>query len=183
MRRWWIGAYAMLSSVAVQAEAPAATHAIVGAWDILTEPERKSCKMFRVYGSSEDSHVEGLFIRYDAAKEEVWLTWSTDAAIDLPPVGQSPLLLEFVKGKSLNGSWGDRLFQVRKPDATTYVSHSFKGAKNARRMLDHLATSDVFGLSLGTAVITGLSLDASGAVETLRNCSLEIAGPRALRTR
>ena len=183
MRCWRIGAYAVLSSVAVHADAPGTTYANVGAWEISTEPERKLCKMFHVYGSSKDSHVEGLFIRYDAAKEEVWPTWTTDAAIDLPPVDQSQLPLEFVKGTSLNGSWGNRLFQVRKRDATTYVSHTFRGPKNARQVLDHLAASEVFGLSLGPAMITGRSLDASRAAEMLRKCSLETAAPSAVRSR
>lgn len=172
-----VGVLLLLVPVAAQGEAGSDSHLEIGDWHIAAEPDRKLCKMYRVWGSSVDKHKEGLFFRYDAAKEDVWVTWTTDQVLDLPDGGQADLAVEFVRGKSLNQSWGVRTFGFKKHAETSLFSHTISGRKNASRMLRDLAVSNVFGLFSGPTLLTALALDASEAVARLRECSSKAAEP------
>ena len=113
-------AVALLAPETSQGGSVSEPYATVGAWEITPEPERKLCKMYRVLGSSVDNDKEGLFVRYDATKEDVWLTWTTDKEIAFSTDGQVDFSIEFVSGKSLNQSWGTRAFRYGKQAQTYY---------------------------------------------------------------
>lgn len=175
LRNWIIGSLALLGAGAGQAQGEVEHHAKVGEWEIAAEPERRLCKMYRYYGSSVDDHIEGLTVRYDAAKESVWLTWSTNGSTPFVKDGAIDLFLNFVKGKSLNESWGSRSFYQEKSEDRHYFAHAFHGSKDSRRILRDLAGSELLGLDMGPVMMTALSLDAGEATEALRECSLNIS--------
>ena len=175
MRGWMIGACAVLTAAAAQAEDGREPYATIGAWEVEIETARKLCKMYRFYGNDAGNQIEGLIVRYDVTNEVVSLTWTTDRITDLPAKGQLDLQLSFVKGRSLD-EWGRRTFQYERPAGTSYFSHVFTGAKASRRILRALGGSDTFGLELGPALLTGLSLDAAEAIAKLRECALQRAG-------
>ena len=170
------GAAALLTATAVGAQGKMEHYAKVGAWQIEVEPARKLCKMYRVYGSSVDDHIEALFVRYDATNESVSLRWSTNKPIDLPADGQIEFELNFVKGKSLDQSWGSRTFRYGKPADTYYFDHSFNGAKGSQRILRDLSKNALLGLYFGSTMMTGLLLDAADATQALRECSAKAGG-------
>ena len=175
LRSWIIGSFALLGAGAAQAQGKIEHHVKVGEWEIAAEPERTLCKMYRYYGSSVDDHIEGLIVRYDAAKESGWLTWSTNGSTPFTEDEEIDLFLTFVKGKSLNEAWSARSFHQRKHEDTRYFAHGFHGSKESRRILRDFAESELIGLDLGPVMMTALSLDAAKATDALRECSLKIA--------
>jgi hypothetical protein len=176
LRDWIIGMCALVSGGAVQAQEANDHYATVGKWEIEADPRRKLCQMYRYYGSTKDDHLEGMIVRYDAAKESVGLTWSTNAPTLFPGDGEIDLLLSFFKEKSIDDSWGGQTFRHYKPEDTRYFASVFTGVKDSNRILRDLAVSELIGLYLGPTLMTALSLDAAGATETLRECTLKIAG-------
>ena len=176
-RNWVIGLWALAAgSAAAQAQATEEHFATVGTWEIASEPARNLCKMYRFYGSTVNSDTEGLIVRYDAAKTSVWLTWSTTGKTPLFKDGEIDLLVSFFKGKGIDDSWGSQTFRHGKPDDTRYFAHTFTGPKDSQRILRDLASNKLIGLYLGPVLMTALSLDADAATESLRQCSIKIAG-------
>ena len=178
-RKWVIGMCALLAGGAAHAQAAQEHYATVGTWEIASEPARTVCKMYRFYGSTvqdDNAHEEGLIVRYDAAKDSVWLTWSTTGKTPFFRDGEIDLLLSFLKDKSIDDSWGNQTFRHGKPKDTRYFAHAFTGAKESRRILRDLGSNKLIGLYLGPTLITALSLDATEATATLRECSLKVAG-------
>jgi hypothetical protein len=176
VRNWILAAGALLAAGAAQAQADSGHYATVGAWEIAVEPARNLCKMYRYFGSSVDQHTEGLVIRHDSVNDNAGLTWSTDGSTPFPMDGQIALFLDFVKGKSSNGSWGSRSFQHGKPGDTRYFATVFTGARDSQRFLRDVAGNGLIGLSLGPTLLTALSLDAAAATATLGECSAKLAG-------
>ena len=174
-----MGALALLGAGAAQAQGEAEQYAKVGEWEIAAESERKLCKMYRYYGSSVDDHMEGLTVRYDAAEDSVWLTWSPDGSTPFVKDGEIDLFLNLVRGQSLDESWGSRSFHQEKREGRHYFGHVFHGPKDSRRILRDLASNEIVSLDLGPVMMTALSLDAGGATEKLRECSLKIAADTA----
>ena len=174
MRCWWIGACALLSSVAAQAEAPGTTYAKVGAWEISAEPPR--CIMQGFFGSKDSKKVDGLTILYAADKESVLLVWSNNWMTYLPTKGELDLGLVFGKGTSVDASWGSSKLRYEKVGNDYLFTRVFKDAKVAEKVLRDFAESQVVGLSLGATLLTSLKLDASVAVKKLRECSRSGSG-------
>ena len=170
MSKWWIGACALLSSVAVQAEAPGSTYAKAGAWEISAEPPR--CIMQGFFGSKDGKKVDGLTILYAADKEGVLLIWSNNWMTYLPAKGELDLGLVFAKGTSVDASWGSTKLRYEKVGNDYLFTRAFTDAKTAEKILRDFAESEVVGLTLGATLLTSFKLDASQAVTKLRECSL-----------
>ena len=176
IQRVLFGLVALLTAGAAAAQEDSEHFAKVGAWEIATEPPQKLCKMYRFYGNKAGDHIEGLVIRYDAAREAVLLTWTTDQMAYLPAAGQLDLYLNFVTGKSIDESWGSRSFRYDKPADTYYFSHAFNGTKDSQRILRDLSKNGIIALDFGPTLLTALLLDASEATAALRECSSKLAG-------
>lgn len=176
MRNWIIGACALLGAGAAQAEAGREPYAKVGAWEISADAAKKICLMNRLYGSIDDDKTEGLLVLYNAQKEAALLGWASSKMNFLPAEGSLDFDLSFLKGESLNESWGSQPFEYKKPENRHIFTHVFKGPTDAQRILRDLAGNESIALFFGPTVMTGLPLDASDAVEKLRECSLKLAG-------
>jgi hypothetical protein len=174
LHNWLIAVVALSAAGAAQAQDLDKHAATVGAWEIAVEEDRNLCKMYRYYGSTVDSSIEGLVVRYDAGKETVSLTWSTSAPTLFAYDGQIDLLLSFTKGQTINDTWGSRTFRHVKPDDTRYFNHVFSGPSASKRILRDLGTSKLIGLYLGPVLLTALSLDAAEATASLRDCSSKL---------
>jgi hypothetical protein len=135
LRNWLIGVVALSAAGTAQAQKLDRHFASVGAWEIAVEEDRNLCKMYRYYGSTVDSSIEGLVVRYDAGKENVFLTWSTSAPTLFPYDGQIDLLLSFTKGQTINDTWGSQTFRHAKSDDTRYFNHAFSGPGASKRIL------------------------------------------------
>lgn len=172
MQRWVIGVYALLTAGVAQGEEAAEIFAKVGGWEISAEPHSKRCVMHRSYRSKAGNKSEGLTVLYAADKEGVLLVWSNDWMTYLPAKGNLDLGLAFKKGASVNGTWGSRNLHYDKVANAYYFTRTFTDAEEVRRVLRDLAANESIGLFLGPTLITSLPLDASHAVEKLRECSL-----------
>jgi len=174
--RWIVCVCALLTAGEAQAQAGNRVYAAVGPWEIAAEPADKFCTMSRFYTTSQDGSTEGLAVRFDAAKETVWLRWSTTGSTPFFKDGEIDLFVNFFKDKSMDESWGSRTFRHGKLEDTRYFVNVFNGPAGTRRILRDLAGNKLIGLNLGPVLLTALSLDAGDATETLRRCSTEIAG-------
>ena len=164
-----IGVCTLLTATAAQGKE---TYAEVGTWEISAQPPSQRCIMHRSYRSKDGKKREGLTILYAADKEGVLLTWSNDWMTYLPAKGDLELSLGFKKGATVDESWGSRSLHYDKVDDTYYFTRAFTDAEETHRVMSDLAANDSIGLLLGTGLITNLPLDASAAVEKLRECSL-----------
>jgi hypothetical protein len=169
MRGWVFGVCAFLAAVPAQSEE---IYAKVDRWDITVEPPSHRCLMQRSYGSKDGKKSETLTVVYAADKEGVLLFWSNNWMTYLPADGDLDLGLVFKKGSSADQSWGSRSLHYRKINNTYMFTLAFTKAEEARRVLHDMASNEGFGLSLGPVLMTSLPLDASNAVEKLRECSL-----------
>lgn len=176
MRSWIIGVCALLSAGAAQAEAGREPYAKVGAWEITADAAKNLCTMSRLYGMVDAEDTEGLLVIYNAQREGVLLGVASNKLKFLPSSGSLDFDLTFVTGSSLNESWGSRPFEYKKPDGRYLFTHVFTGPADVQRILRDLAGNEILSLFFGPTVMTGLPLDASGAVEKLRECSLKLAG-------
>jgi hypothetical protein len=174
MECWRIGACALLSSVAVEAEAAGTTYAKVGAWEISAEPPR--CIMQGFFGSKDGKKVDGLTILYAADKQGVLLIWSNNWMTYLPTDGELELGLVFGKGEAVDASWGSSKLRYEKVGNDYLFTRAFKDAKAADKVLRDFAESQVVGLYLGATLLTSFKLDAEEAIEKLRDCSLSGGG-------
>jgi hypothetical protein len=172
MQRWIIGVYALLTAGAAQAEEADQTYAKVGGWEISAQPPSHRCLMQRFYRSKDGKKTEGLTVLYAADKEGVLLIWSNDWMTYLPVKGDLELGLAFRKGASVDQAWASRSLHYDKVGNDYLFTRAFTGAGEARRVLQDLAVSEHIGLFLGPALLTSMPLDASKAIEKLRECSL-----------
>lgn len=170
MSSWWVGACALLSSVAVQAEASGSTYAKVGAWEISAEPPR--CIMQGFFVSKDGKQVDGITILYAADKEGVLLVWFNNWMTYLPAKGELDLGLVFGKVTSVDASWGSSKLRYEKVGNDYLFTRAFKDAQVADKVLRDFAESQVVGLTLGPTLLTSFKLDASVAIMKLRECSL-----------
>ncbi|MFC7537279.1 hypothetical protein ACFQPG_07855 [Sphingomonas sp. GCM10030256] len=171
MRFWRIGACALLSSFAAQAEAVSTIYAKVGAWEISAEPPR--CIMQGFFGAKDGKKVDGLTILYAADKEGVLLVWSNNWMTYLPTKGELEVGLVFGKdGTSVDTSWGSSQLRYEKVGNDYLFSRPFKDAMEAEKFLRDLAESQVMGLTLGGTLLASFKLNASEAITKLRECSL-----------
>jgi len=173
MQRWVIGVFALLTAGAAQAEEASQTYAKVGGWEISAQPPSHRCVMQRFYGSNDGKKIEGLTVLYAADKEGVLLGWSNDWMTYLPAKGDLELGLAFRKGAAVDQSWGSRSLHYNKVGKDYLFTRVFTGAEEARRALHDLASNEHIGLFLGPTILTSIPLDASEAVEKLRECSLK----------
>jgi hypothetical protein len=170
LRSWVAGVSALLTASAAQGEDAGKTYAKVGGWEISAESPNR-CLMQKFYRSKNGKNVEGLTVLYAADKEGVLLFWSNDRMTYLPAKGDLELGLIFGKGDSVDQSWGSQTLHYDKLGMDYVFTRVFKSADEASRVLQALATNDHLGLLLGPALLTSIPLDASGAIEKLRECS------------
>jgi hypothetical protein len=175
MRGRIIGAYALLSASASQAERVSEPYAKVGYWAITTE-NHSVCVMKSGYPGKTADDDEALIIGYNAQQKTAVLSW-TPRKPKVPALADSlDLELSFLKGRSLNQSWGSQPFQIAKSADTYSFIHVFKGSTASDRFLRDLASHDALALSFGPGLLTSLPLKASDAVTKLRECSSKIVG-------
>lgn len=172
MRGWAIGVYALLMAGAASAEEAEQSYAKIGSWEISAWPPSNRCTMQRFYHSKVGKKFEILTVLYAADKEGVLLGWSNDWMTYLPAKGNLDLGLAFKKGASVDETWGSRSLHYDKVANVYHFTRAFTDAEEARRILRDLATNESIGLFLGPVLMTNLPLDASDAVEKLRECSL-----------
>ena len=172
MRRWVIGVYALLMAGAAHAEEADQTYAKVGGWEISAQPPSQRCVMQRFYRSKDGKKIEGLTVLYAADKEGVLLIWSNDWMTYLPAKGDLELGLAFKRGASVDQSWGSSSLHYKKVGNDYLFTRAFTNADEASRVLHDLAANEHIGLFLGPTLLTSIPLDASGAIEKLRECSL-----------
>ena len=173
MLRWVIGVYALLlTSGAAQTEEVDQTYAKIGGWEISARPPSHRCVMQRFFGSKDGKKIEGLTVLYAADKEGVLLVWSNDWMTYLPAQGDLELGLAFRSGASVDQSWGSRSLHYKKVGNDYLFTRAFTNAQEASRVMHDLATNEHIGLFLGPALLTSMPLDASAAIEKLRECSL-----------
>jgi hypothetical protein len=164
-----IGVGALLAAGPAQGEE---TYARIGGWEISAQPPSHQCLMYRSYRSKDGKKVEDLTVLYAADKEGVLLDWSNDWMTYLPAKGDLELGLAFKEGASVDQSWGSRSLHYDKVGSTYHFTRAFTNAEEAHRVLRALASNESIGLFLGPVLMTSLPLDASDAVEKLRECSL-----------
>lgn len=117
MRGRMIGVYALLSASASQAERVSEPYAKIGYWAITTE-NHNVCVMKSGYPGKADDD-EALIIGYTAQQKTAVLS-GTPRMPKVPALTDSlDLELSFLKGRSLNQSWGSQRFQIAK-SADTY---------------------------------------------------------------
>jgi len=168
------GVCALLTAGAAQAERVSEPYGKVGDWEISAENHRE-CGMRSSYGNGVAEKEQGLFVLYDAQRQVALLGWAARKP-PLPPVGGPVHLdLAFLKGSSMDESWGNQPFQSQKGDGDGYVfTHIFAGSTDVQRILRDLASHEAIALSFGPSLVTGLHLNASDAVAKLRECSSKI---------
>jgi hypothetical protein len=127
--------------------------------------------MHRSYRSKAGNKNETLTVVYAADKEGVLLIWSNDWMTYLSNKGLE-LGLAFKNGASVDESWGSRNLRDDKVADDYHFTRAFADAEEAGRVLRALAANESIGVLLGPTLITHLPLDASKAVEKLRECSL-----------
>lgn len=90
----------------------------------------------------------------------------------LPAEGDLELGLAFGRDASVDESWGSRSLHYQKVGNDYLFTRAFTNKEEASRVLHDLATNEHIGLFLGPALLTSMPLDASAAIERLRECSL-----------
>jgi hypothetical protein len=170
-----LGLCALLIAGAAQAERVSEPYGTAGDWEISTE-NHHACGMKRMYGSPAPEKEQGLFILYDPQRQLVSLNWGTGKP-PVPPLSNTlDLDLAFLKGASLDESWGRQPFQTQKGDGRLFT-HIFAGTKDVQRILQDLASHQTIALFLGPSLMMGLHLDASDAVAKLRECASKLPEP------
>lgn len=176
MRGWIIGVCALIGASAARAEGEREPYAQVGKWDIAADAAKRICLMSRMYGSVDPDKVEGIMVLYNAQKQAASISWASKKIGFLPKEeGTLDFDLSFLKGSSLDESWGRKAFDYKKVADKYIFTHVFLGAADAKRILRDIAEHESITLFFGPSVLTGLPLDASEAVEKLRECSLKLA--------
>lgn len=173
MRGWVISVCALLMAGPAESEE---IYANVGGWEISGQPGSHRCLMLSSYRSKDGKKTEDLTVLYAADKEGVLLIWSNDWMTYLPTKGDLELGLAFRKGDSVDQSWGSRNLHYDKVGNRYVFTRAFTNAEDAHRILHDLASSEHLGLFLGPALMTSLPLDASEAIEKLRECSIKGGG-------
>ena len=168
-RGWVISVCALLMAGPAESED---IYANVGGWEISAQPASHRCLMLHSYRSKDGKKTEDLTVLYAADKEGVLLIWSNDWTTYLPVKGELELGLAFRTGASVDQSWGSRTLHYDKVGDRYLFTRAFTNAEDAHRILRDLASSEHIGLFLGPALMTSLPLDASNAVEKLRECAL-----------
>jgi len=174
MRGRILGLCALLVAGAARAERVSEPYGTAGDWEISTE-NHHMCATKRSYGGPAPEE-QGLFVLYDPQRQLVSLNWAARKPALAPAGDTLPLGLAFLKGKSMDESWGNQTFQIEKRDGYLF-SHIFSGPKDAQRMLRDLASNKTIALFLGPSLMTGLYLDASDAVAKLRECASKFVEP------
>ena len=170
-----IGVCALLAAGAAQAEHVSEPYAKVGDWDIIADNHRE-CGMKRAYGAGETE--QGLFVIYDARRQVVLLGWAA-RKLEFPALGRPIHLdLAFLKGRSMDESWGNQPFETQKGDGYL-LTHIFAGSTDAPRILRDIGSHDTIALFLGPMVMMSHRLDASDAAAKLRECAAKIAAQNA----
>ncbi|HVJ02795.1 MAG TPA: hypothetical protein VM662_11480 [Sphingomonas sp.] len=164
---------ALLTASTAQAEGVSDPYATVGDWRI-TADNHKMCTMTRLYDSPVPEDVQALIVIYDAQRQIVSLNWAARKP-KLPVLTDSlDFRLAFLKGKSMDESWGSQSFEIQKNDGYLFT-HVFKGGPDVQHILRDLASHEIITLFFGPLVTTSLYLNASGAVAKLRECSSKLA--------
>ena len=172
MQRWILGVCALLTAGAAQAEETGQVYAKAGGWEILADPPSHRCVMQRFYRSKDGKKIEGLTVLYAADKEGVLIIWSNDWMTYLPAQGELELGLAFKKGASVDRSRASRSLHYKKVGKDYLFTLAFTDAKEAHQVLRDLGANEQIGLLLGPALLTSMPLDASEAIEKLRECSV-----------
>ena len=172
-----IGVCALLAAGAAQAEHVSEPYAKVGDWDITADNHRE-CGMKRLYGTGIAEKGQGLFVLYDARRQVVLLGWAVRKPPFPPLGGPIHLDLAFLKGRSMDDSWGNQPFETQKGDGYLFT-HIFAGSTDAPRILRDIGSHDTIALFLGPMVMMSHRLDASDAVAKLRECALKVAAQNA----
>ena len=162
--------FALLSAGTAQAERVSEPYAKVGYWEITTE-NHTECVMKSLYPGKVANDEQGLLVLYNAQQKFAAMSWAAHHP-EFPPLRDSMVLdLAFLKGSSMNESWGSQAFQIDKHSDGYGFTHVFKGSADSDRFLRDLASHDSIALFLGPLLMTGLPLQASDAVRKLRECS------------
>ena len=170
-----VGLCALLIAGAAHAEGITEPYVTAGDWEI-SAANHHMCGMRRLYGSPVREEEQALIVLYDPRRQLVSLNWGAHKPA-FPPLGATlPLDLTFLKGKSMEESWGNQTFQIEKRDGYLFT-HIFAGTKDTQRILRDLASHKTIVLSLGPSLMTALYLDASDAVAKLRECASKLAEP------
>jgi len=169
MRGWLFGVCALLVAGPAQSDQ---IYSKVDGWEISVEPPSHRCMMQVSYGSKDGKKTETLTILYAADTEGVLLLWSNDWMTYLPADGDLDFSIVFRKGPSVDKYWGSRTFHYHKINNTYAFTLGFKKPEEAHRMLRDIASNDGLGLMLGPVLTTSLPLDAAGAIDKLRECSI-----------
>jgi hypothetical protein len=178
MRSWICGVYALLSAGASQAERVSEPFAKVGYWEITTE-NHSTCVMKSLYPGKVADDAEALIIVYSGPQRTAVLSWITQKP-KLPALTHSlDFEISFLKGRSLNESWGSRPFDIENSPHSYSFTHAFRGPTDGERFLRDLASHDALVLFFGPGMLTSLPLKASDAVTKLRECSSKIVGQDA----
>lgn len=172
MRGRIIGICALLSASALQAERVSEHYATVGYWEITTE-NHSICVMKSGFPGKVTNDAQALMIGYNAQQKTAAFGWMTEKPRFPALTDSSDFELSFLKGSSLNESWGALPFRNDKSPAS--FIHVFKGPTDSDRFLRDLASSDALVLFFGPVMLTSLPLKATGAVSKLRECSSKIA--------
>ena len=170
-----LAASALLSAGAAQDAGPGQPYAKVGDWEITAEDDQQ-CSMTQLFESKVAEDVQVLSVLYDA-KKGVVLSLASRKPKYLLASGSAFFELAFIKGKSSDGSWGNRRFEYKKRGNTYYLHHVFAGHTDTDRILGDLSSNEIVSLFLGPTLVMGLPLNASGAVEKLRECVRKGATP------
>lgn len=171
MRIMIICATALLSAGAAQGAAPSQSYATVGHWEITAEGNQR-CGMTQLFESKVAEEIQVLSVLYDAQKGVV-LSLATNKPKYLLASGTVFLDLGFMRGSLMDESWGSQKFDYGKAGNTYYLHHVFTGRSNVDRILRDLSSNETVSLFLGPTLMMGLPLNAAGAVEKLRECTLK----------
>ena len=171
MRVRTIGACALRSAAAAPAGAVGEPYANAADWEIITA-NHGACMMQRSYVLKDNGDQQALIVFYDAQRKGAVLGWVTHKP-KLPPLTKSfDFELSFTgKAASRNQTWGNQPFQIDKVGDEYRYSHVFKGPTESDRFLRDLASSEILALWLGLTVMMARDLNASDAVQKLRECS------------
>ena len=165
------GMLALVTGAAAQGEEAETPYAQVGDWQISASPPSQRCIMHRAFRSKDGKKRQELTVLYAADKEGVLLDWSNDWMTYLPAKGELNLGLAFKSGAAIDESWGSRDLHYDKVAGSYHFLRAFVRPEETRRILHDLSANQMIGISLGPALIAKLPLDASAAVEKLRECS------------
>jgi len=174
MRGRIIGVCALLSANAAQAERVSEPYGKVGYWEITTE-NHNICVMKSGFPGKVANDAEALLIGYNPQQKTAVLSWTTQKQ-KLPALSDSlDFQLSFLKGRSLNDSWGSQPFQIKESAESHSFIHAFRGSTDSDHFLRDLASHDALVLYFGPVMMTSLPLKAPEAVQSLRECASKIA--------